>query len=69
MTADNETDGQLAERLQAQWRAERRNFERNEEVRRRANQPRRDSRGRSGSKTLDEAKRWRRIGLWPIPPN
>jgi hypothetical protein len=68
--ADNETDEQLAERLQAQWRAERRNFERNEEVRRRANRPPRlYVRSHSGRIPFDEAKRWRRIGLWPIAPN
>ena len=41
LTSDNETDEQLAERLQAQWRAERQTFVRNEELRRRAIQPRR----------------------------
>jgi predicted P-loop ATPase len=57
----DETDEQRAERLEAQWRAERRNFERNEEARRRANQPRRNRPG-------PERQRQRTKPNGPEPP-
>lgn len=58
-----ETAEQRAARQDAQWRAERQNFLRNQEVRRPTRQPRRCV----GYRSLEEAKRWKLIGLWPIP--